>query len=116
MENVLLRITHDEADKPHCCEEPMRTLITSPPLVHWADPNIEPFRAVATPDRPVITTTRQNREYMKRNNLVDVSDLPPPTREQEFKTLKEVDESIAKISPTEEVSAKMREQGIDSII
>lgn len=115
--NVLLRITHDDADKPHCCGEPMAHHITTVPMVHWADPIIEPFRAVATKDMPVITTSRQNREYMKRHDLVDANEVAkPPTQEEYEKTKKEIDDSIKAITPTTGVSGKMRKQGLDSII
>lgn len=111
--NVLLRITHDDADKPHCCNQPMRYWITTPPMVHWVDPVIEPFRAIATPDRPVIRTARENREYMARHDLVDANEVsPPPTPEEHAKTQREIKESIEKISPTKE----MREQGISDIV
>lgn len=114
--NVLLRITHDEDDRPQCCDHPMEYLITKPPSVHWIDPVIEPFRHIATPDKPVITTTRQNREYMKRHNLVDMNDVKPPSDAEHERTLREANESIAKITPSKEVSDKMRDQGLTDIV
>jgi hypothetical protein len=116
-ENVLLRITHDEADKPCCCGETMQHHITTPPMVHWVDPVIEPFRAIATKDRPVITTTKQNREYMARNGLVDANEISrPPTMEEDARTKKEIKESIEAITPSKELSGKLAEQGLDSVI
>ena len=86
-------------------------------MVHWVDPVIEPFRAVATKDMPVITTTKQNREYMARHGLVDANEVArPPTEEEYQRTKKEIDDSIKAITPSEEVSANMRQQGLDSII
>jgi len=115
-QNVVLPITHVEEDRPKCCDQIMGQHFTVPPQVHWVDPVIEPFRHVATPDRPVITTTRQNREYMKRNNLVDMNDVGPPTDEEHSKTLKEINESIEKITPKKELSDTMRNQGLLDIV
>ena len=116
-QNVLLRITHDDCDKPHCCDKPMDYHITTPPLVHWVDPVIEPFRAVATKDMPVISTTRQNREYMKRHDLVDANEIAkPPTKEEHAKTKKAIKKSIEAITPSKEVAGRMAEKGLDSII
>lgn len=33
--------------------------------------DIEPYRAVATPDRPVIGSRREHKEYLRRNNFVE---------------------------------------------
>lgn len=111
--NVLLRITHDDADKPNCCDQPMGYHITTPPMVHWKDPLIEPFRAVGVPGKPVVTSTKQNRELMARHDLVDANDLgPPPTHLDDLKVQSEVRESIAAITPDAETSDKMAKQGL----
>lgn len=115
-EDVLLRITHTHADKPQCCGEPMGYHITSAPLVHWIDPVIAPFKHVAVKSDEVITTTRQNREFMKRHDLVDVNDVKPPSHEENQKTLQEINKSIEKITPTVEQSATMRKQGLLDIV
>jgi hypothetical protein len=115
-ENVLLRITHDDADKPCCCGETMQTHITVPPMVVWTDPVIEPFKHVAVKSDEVITTTKQNREFMARNGLVDANDIAPPTPEEHQKTLGQINASIEKISPTSEQSAKLKDQGLLDII
>ena len=110
--NKILRITHTEADRPTCCGVTMQQHFTVPPMVHWIDPIIEPFKHIAVKSDEVITTTRQNREFMKRNNLVDANDIKPPTQEEDAKILKEINKSIKKISPTQEQSATMRSQGL----
>jgi len=116
-ENVLLRITHDECDRPFCCGNVMQQHFTVPPQVHWVDPVIEPFRAIATKDRPVITTQRQNREYMARNGLVDANDFgPPPTQKEQMAEAGKMQESIDAISPTAEQAARLQEAGLDSVV
>lgn len=116
MNNVLLRITHDEADRPSCCGVTMRQHFTVPPMVHWVDPVIEPFKHIAVKSDEVITTTRQNREFMKRNDLVDANDITPPSNEEQNATLASINESIEKITPSKEQSDTMRSQGLMDIV
>jgi hypothetical protein len=95
----------------------MNYYITSVPMVMWKDPIIEPFKPVATANAPVITTTRQHRDYMKRNDLVDANELfTPPTREEEMAAVAEAQESIAAITPTAEQKQQLKESGLDSIL
>jgi hypothetical protein len=87
--------------------------VTQPPLVHWRDPLIEPFRAIATADQPVITTAKQNRDYMERNDLISANDCgPPPTNAEQQAMVAEMKESIDKITPTVAQEARMKEDGI----
>ena len=113
-EDVILSIKHTPVDRPFCCKVPMATHISTPPMVHWVDPVIEPFRAIATKDQPVITTTKQNREYMARNGLVDANEVvgPPPTHLDDERVHAEVQESIKAITPDAKTSARMAEQGL----
>lgn len=116
-QNVIMPITHDYDDLPECCNEKMDYYITRPPMVHWVDPVIEPFRAIATKDMPVISTTRENREYMARNNLVDANELgPPPTYEEQEKTAAEMQKSIDAITPTGQVADEMKKRGMLDIV
>lgn len=117
IENKLLRITHTKDELPACCNQTMGYYITQPPLVHWRDPNIEPFRAIATKDRPVIRTTRENREYMKRHGLIDANELgPPPEREHQEKTVAEMQKSIDAITPKGQVADEMKKRGMLDIV
>ena len=105
-------------EKPQCCDEAMNYHITTPPLVHWVDPVIEPFRAIATKDMPVITTTKQNREYMARHDLLDANEVieKVPSHEEQKETHAKVMESIDAITPDAELAQKMSEQGLDNIL
>jgi hypothetical protein len=115
--DVIMSIGHVKGDIPKCCGETMSYHITSVPMVLWTDPIIEPFKPIATKDAPVITTTKQNREYMARNHLVDANDLfEPPTREEELETNRKAQESISSITPTAEQNQQLKEIGLDSII
>lgn len=112
--NVVLPIHHRNSEIPMCCGDTMRYHITSAPLVHWRDPVIAPFRSTATKDTPVITTTRERREYMARNDLVDASDMRPPTHDEQKKEAAKMMESIQAISPSGSLKKQMQEMGLDS--
>ena len=114
-DNVVLPINHEKTDRPYCyaCEQFMEVHITVPPMVHWSDPQIEPFRAVGIPGQPVITSTKQNRELMARHDLVDANDLgPPPTQQDQMKTVDEISETIDAITPDAEQRDNMAKQGL----
>jgi hypothetical protein len=66
----VLSIMHTEQDRPMCCGQHMKTHISVPPMIHWVDPIIEPFKHVAVQSDEVITSKRQNKEFMKRHDLV----------------------------------------------
>ena len=113
VEDTILRIIHTEKDIPECCGQTMGYHISQPPLVHWVDPIIEPFRAIATKDRPLIRTTRENREYMARNGLIDANELgPPPSESEQRATVARMQKEIAAITPDAETSAKMESLGL----
>jgi hypothetical protein len=117
VENELLRISHTDDQLPTCCNQTMGYYITQPPLIVWTDPNIEPFRSHATSDRPVITTSKERREYMARNELVDANESgPPPTKAEEKAVRDEIQESIDSITPNGEIEKDMRNQGLLDIV
>jgi hypothetical protein len=116
-ENVSMPITHMREDLPWHCGQRMSYHISQPPSVHWKDPVIEPFRAIATKDRPIITTLKQNREYMAKHDLIDANDFgPPPSHLDQARDNAEMQRSIDAVTPTGEVAAKMAEQGLDKIV
>jgi hypothetical protein len=117
IQNKVLRISHTPEDLPSCCDRSMGYHITQPPLVHWVDPVIEPFRAIATKDRPVISSMKENREYMARNDLVDANELgPPPTQTEQMGKAAEMQKSIDAISPSGELKKDMSSQGLLDIV
>ena len=115
--DVMLGIMHKPTEVPVCCEQPMNYYITTPPMVHWKDPVIEPFRSIATKDKPVITTTRQKREYMARHDLIDANDLgTPPSHEDQEKTVAEMQQTIDAITPKGQVADEMKKRGMLDIV
>ena len=113
--DVHMPITHQREDLPFHCGDRMSYHITQAPMVSWIDPVIEPFRNPAavrgTPDS-VISSTKQRREFMAKNDLVDGNDFKPPTsqehNENHIKAMKE----IAAITPTAEQSDRLMVEGI----
>ena len=111
--DVMLPMSHRNSELPRCCDQSMSYHISSPPMVHWRDPLIAPFRAIGTKDAPVITSTRQYREYMKRNDLVDANDLyTPPSRSSEAEERAEMQASIDQITPDAQQAEQMEASGI----
>ena len=110
-------MTHRSSDRPMCCGDLMNYYITSAPLVMWKDPNIEPFKPIATENAPVISSMKDRREYMAKNDFVDSNDLfTPPTEKEQRLVREEAKESMDAISGTTQQKEQLREQGIDSIL
>lgn len=118
-EDVILSIAHTHADLPHCCDRAMEYHITSVPMVHWKDYDLPDggFKSTATPGREVITSLREKREYMKRNNLLDANEVvEKPTQEHEQKARQEAQESIKAITPTAEQKEQLKKDGLHTLI
>lgn len=69
----------DRAGPPHCCQ-PMERIISAPRVMS----DIEPYQAmgtdIATGKRPMISSRSQHREYLQRNNYVEVGNERPKPR------------------------------------
>ena len=118
-ENVILPITHEDDEHPSCCHEPMRHYMTKAPSIRWRDPMLLDggFIAHSMPGKPVITSQAQNREMMKRHNLVDANDLgTPPTKQQQMEQHHSDQAALEKMKPPEHVMKEMSRQGLDSIV
>jgi hypothetical protein len=116
-ENVTLPITHQECELPICCDTIMGYYITKPPSVHWIDPVIEPFRSIATKDKPIIRTTRERREYMARNQLLDANDVcEPPSQAQQKQAREEMQDSIDAITPTGAIKEDLEKRDLMDIV
>jgi hypothetical protein len=117
IKNKILSITHTNDELPTCCDTIMGYYITQPPMVHWVDPIIEPFRSVATKDRPIISTTRERREYMAKNQLLDANEVcEPPSHKQQKIARAEARESIEAITPSGAVKDDMKKRGLTDIV
>ena len=115
-EDVIMPITHQREDLPFHCSGRMQYHITSPPMVSWIDPVIEPFRnpAAKRGDKDaVITSTKQRREFMEKNNLIDANDFKPPTHQEQAETHAETLKSIEAVTPTKEQADQLRSDGIN---
>jgi hypothetical protein len=107
VKDVFLPITHAETDRPVCCDATMGQHFTVPPMVAWIDPVIEPFRNPAAPrdsKDAVITSKKQRREFMAKNNLVDGNDFKPPSHQEQKEAVAEMEKSVKAITPTKEMA------------
>lgn len=115
-EDVIMPITHQREDLPFHCSGRMQYHITSAPMVSWIDPVIEPFRnpAAKRGDKDaVITSQKQRREFMEKNNLVDANDFKPPTHQEQAETHAKTLKSIEAVTPTKEQADQLRSDGIN---
>jgi hypothetical protein len=118
-ENVYLKISHEDWEHPYCCGREMQHHITKAPSVRWKDAMLLDggFIAHSMPGKPVITSQKQNREMMKRHNLVDANDLgPPPTKADQMEQHHKDQAQMAEFEPPEHVKQEMKRQGLDSIV
>jgi hypothetical protein len=93
--------------------------VTQAPMVSWIDPVIEPFRnpaAARGAKDEVITSMKQRKEFMARNDLIDGNDLKPPTREQDQATQKAMSDAVSRITPTPAQTDRLRADGLLDIV
>ena len=100
--DVILSIRHEDSDHPVCCfGEPMDHHITVAPMVHWKDYDLPDGGFKAAHDGTVITTRKQNLEYMERHGLQDANEVyEKPTYESEQRERAESQAAIDNITPT----------------
>lgn len=113
--NIVLPITHLDSQIPVCCDSTMGYYITQAPMVVWKDPQIEPFKPTATPNAPLISTTKQRREYMARNHLLDANEVfEPPSHQAQRAAVAKMTETIDAITPTAQQQEQLQVMGLDS--
>ena len=99
-EDMFLSINHEKTDRPLCCGKHVEVYFSQAPMMHYKDYELPNggYRSISTKDRAVITSRKQEREYLKKNGLIHAQELgPPPTAGQEAKVRAEADAAIAKI-------------------
>lgn len=95
-EDVILPMTHVREDRPACCGFFMETYITTAPTIHWKDYDVN-YTPVSVKNAEPITSRRQEREFMKRHDLVH-ADFTPPSPEEDAAKIAEIKKSIEAIS------------------
>lgn len=119
VENIILPMTHADEDHPYCyrCHQYLEHFITAAPMVHWKDYDLPDGGFKAGKDGTVITTRKQNREYMKRHDLLDANEhIKPPTREEWQKEHAKAIESVQAITPTPKQKMELERVGISDIV
>jgi hypothetical protein len=120
LENVVLGMNHEDDDHPACyqCGEHMEHYFTSAPMaICEAELQDGGFIAHSVPDRPLITSRRQNRELMKRHGLTNAMDYyRPPTHKEQQATRAEMRESINSITPDTKQQEELKRVGLSDIV
>ncbi|RLB97989.1 MAG: hypothetical protein DRH90_22525 [Deltaproteobacteria bacterium] len=110
--DVHLPMDHADADHPMCCNAYMRHYHTQAPYVAWEDRHLLDGGFKANHDGTVITSHKQNKDYMKRHGLLNAMDLgPPPTHLDDAESNKKSQEAIDAITPTDAQMTRMKEDG-----
>ena len=116
--DVVLPMMHEDDEHPHChnCDAETHHYITKTPMMFMRDVDYAvPFQAGKK--KEVITGSRQRKEFMARNNLMDANEImEKPTHEEQQKTIHEVNESIAAITPTKRQKEEMKASGLGDIV
>lgn len=80
-EQDIIRRVADYEDTPECCGERMKHVICAPMIT----PDIQPYKAIAvdkkTGKTPYITSRKEHREFLRRNNYVEIGNDSMKPRE-----------------------------------
>ena len=115
--DVIFPITHLKSQLPSCCDETMAYFITTVPTVMWKDGDLPDGSFIAGKERERITTRKDRREFMARNDLVDSNDIiKPPTHEEQMDTHADVLKSVNAITPDSDQKQQMKDDGILDIV
>lgn len=110
--DVYLSIHHTDEDHPHCCGEPMKDYHTQAPYVAWHDRQLLNGGFRAQHDGTIITSVKQNKEYMARHGLrLADDDYEIPTIQSEQAEIKAGQDAIDAITPTADQMDRMVADG-----
>lgn len=104
IQDIVRKVDERESHLPECCGKKMHNILSAT----RGNVDITPYRAVAidkrTGERPLITSRHQHREFLKRNDYVEMPDLPKEKREirGDFDSKKEL------IAATKQVLGKLK--------
>jgi hypothetical protein len=111
--DVYMKFEHFSDDHPSCCGTHMAKHFTKAPTVHWKDYDLPDGGFKACHDGTVITSRKQNRDYMERNGLGDANEeYEKPTRASENKEVAAGQAAIDQITPTHAEMQQLKEVGI----
>ena len=119
LENVILAMTHEDWEHPACydCGQHTEHYITSSPMVLWKDGDLPDGGFVAGKKKERISTRRDRREFMAKNDLVDANDMyTPPTHEEQMDTHAAMKKTVDAITPDAKQKRQMRDDGILDIV
>ena len=91
----------------------MRKYFSTVPMVHWKDYDLPDGGFKAAHDGTLITTRKQNLEYMERHGLQDANEVyEKPTFESEQMERAESQAAIDAITPSREEMAILQDANV----
>jgi len=110
--DVVLRLGHTEIEHPVCCGLSLKKAHFKAPTVRWKDYDLPGGGFKAAHDGTVITSRKQNRDYMERNHLGDANqEYEVPTHEVQNREIIESQVAIDAITPTDAQMTQMKDDG-----
>ena len=101
-QDIFRSIAQIDHNLPNCCAQTMRRKICAPMVLS----DLSPYQAmgvdVATGKAPVITSRSKHREYLRRNNYIEVGNEVPKMRTEvygDFNVRKELTEAVREVLP-----------------
>ena len=108
-----MSVHHTDDDHPNCCGESALDYYTKAPYVAWEDQHLLDGGFKANHDGTVITTHKQNKEYMKRHGLrLAMDDYEKPTQKSEAQERAAGQAAIDNITPTDTEMRQLKSDGI----
>ena len=119
IEDVYLAMTHEDHEHPMCCGLQSRHYITRAPMVHFKDFELKDggYVSHSMKGKPVITSIPQERELLKRHNLINASEMgQPPTKADQIVQNRKDEQLNKQFEVPDYVKREMTAQGLDNII
>ena len=112
-EDVILSIHHTDDDHPACCGASMTDHHTQAPYVAWEDQQLLDGGFRANHDGTVITSKKQNKNYMKQHGLQNAMDVyEKPTLASEARERAASQAAIEGITPSTTELRQLKNDGI----
>jgi hypothetical protein len=111
--DIFMPLDHTEDDYPICCKMQTRKHWTTVPYVAWEDRHLEGGGFRAAHDGTVITSHKQNKDYMRRHGLrLAMDEYEKPTHDTEAAERARAQAAIDAITPSPQELSMLKKSGI----
>ena len=115
--DIVLPMTHSDDEHPRCCDRAMADFFTVPPTILWTDADLPDGGFVSGKNKERITTKKERREFMARNDLVDANELgPPPNKAAQMEQFKDTMKTIDAITPDAQQEDQLKSSGLMDLV